>query len=562
MASNKTGERLIYMPLGGAGEIGMNAYVYGYGPKGRERLILVDLGVAFPDMDSSPGVDLILPDISWLVQRLDRLEAIFITHAHEDHIGALAHLWPLLKKPVYARKFTAAIGRLKFEEAGLPLDTIRTVEARPVSVTAGPFTVQFVPVSHSIPESAALVIDTPAGRIVHSGDFKLDPKPIVGEGWDDARMAGIVDEQPVKALMCDSTNVFSLHAGRSESTLAEPLTELIKGARGMVVATTFASNVARLKTLAEAGRAAGRTVCLLGRAMKRMVSAAEQSGVLAAFPPNVTPENALEVPRKNLMLIVTGSQGERRAASAQLSRGKYLGLEMKQGDMFLFSSKCIPGNERDVARIVNAYSEMGVDVVDDSNGKYHVSGHANRPDLEHVHRLLLPDMVVPMHGEHRHLREHVRIAHDAGIASIIATNGTMLDITGDVPVVAERVEAGRVFLDGSALIGALDGVVRDRIRMALNGHVTVTLILDEADEPLGEPWVDLRGLPTKGKGGRDLAETLEADLGEFVAGAAKKLLADDDKLDEALKRVVRQVAMEEIGKKPEVTIVVSRLSAD
>ena len=562
MASNKTGERLIYMPLGGAGEIGMNAYVYGYGPKGRERLILVDLGVAFPDMDSSPGVDLILPDISWLVQRLDRLEAIFITHAHEDHIGALAHLWPLLKKPVYARKFTAAIGRLKFEEAGLPLDTIRTVEARPVSVTAGPFTVQFVPVSHSIPESAALVIDTPAGRIVHSGDFKLDPKPIVGEGWDDARMAGIVDEQPVKALMCDSTNVFSLHAGRSESTLAEPLAELIKGAGGMVVATTFASNVARLKTLAEAGRAAGRTVCLLGRAMKRMVAAAEQSGVLAAFPPNVTPEDALDVPRKNLMLIVTGSQGERRAASAQLSRGKYLGLEMKAGDMFLFSSKCIPGNERDVLRIVNAYSEMGVDVVDDSNGKYHVSGHANRPDLEHVHRQLLPDMVVPMHGEHRHLREHVRISLDAGIASIIATNGTMLDITGDVPVVAERVETGRVFLDGSALVGALDGVVRDRIRMALNGHLTVTLILDEADEPLGEPWVDLRGLPVKGKGGRDLAETLEADLAEFVTRASKKLLADDDKLDEALKRVVRQVAMEEIGKKPEVTVVVSRLSAD
>ena len=558
----KSGERLIYMPLGGAGEIGMNAYVYGYGPKGRERLILVDLGVSFPDMDGSPGVDLILPDISWLVQRADRLEAIFITHAHEDHIGALAHLWPQLKKPVYARRFTAAIGRLKFEEAGLPLDTIKTVAARPETVTAGPFSVQFVPVSHSIPESAALVIDTPAGRIVHSGDFKLDPNPIVGEGWDDARMAGIVAEQPVKALMCDSTNVFSLHAGRSESTLAEPLAELIKGAGGMVVATTFASNVARLKTLAEAGRAAGRTVCLLGRAMKRMVAAAEQSGVLAAFPPNVTPEDALDVPRRNLMLIVTGSQGERRAASAQLSRGKYLGLEMKEGDMFLFSSKCIPGNERDVLRIVNAYSEMGVNVVDDSNGKYHVSGHANRPDLEHVHRLLLPDMVIPMHGEHRHLREHVRIALDAGIASVIATNGTMLDITGDVPVVAERVETGRVFLDGSALVGAMDGVVRDRIRMALNGHVTVTLILDEADEPLGEPWVDLRGLTTKGKGGRDLVETLEGDLGEFVAAASKKLLADDDKLDEALKRVVRQVAMEEIGKKPEVTIVVSRLSAD
>jgi ribonuclease J len=562
MAPSKTGERLIYLPLGGAGEIGMNAYVYGYGPKGKERLILVDLGVAFPDMDGSPGVDLIMPDISWLVERLDRLEAIFITHAHEDHIGGLAHLWPQLKKPVYARRFTAAIGKLKFEEAGLAKETIRVVEARPTVVKAGPFSVQFVPVSHSIPESAALIIDTPLGRIVHSGDFKLDANPGVGEGWDDARMEEIAAEQPVKALMCDSTNVFSLHAGRSENTLLEPISQLIAGASGMVVATTFASNVARLKTLAEAGRAAGRSVCLLGRAMKKMVTAATESGVMASFPPTITPEAALEVPRRNLMLIVTGSQGERRAASAQLAQGKYLGIEMKEGDTFLFSSKCIPGNEKEVGKVINSFSEMGVNVVDDSNGKYHVSGHANRPDLEHVHRLLLPDMVIPMHGEHRHLREHTRIATEAGIAAAIAPNGTMLDISGDAPRVVDHVETGRTYLDGSVLVGALDGVVRDRIRMALNGHVTVTLIMDENNEPLGEAWVDLRGLPQNGKGNRDLAETLEGDLSEFLDTAGKRLLADDDKLEEAIKRVVRQVSMEEIGKKPEMTIVISRLAAE
>ncbi|MBC7738722.1 MAG: ribonuclease J [Candidatus Saccharibacteria bacterium] len=556
------GERLIYLPLGGAGEIGMNAYVYGYGPKGKERLILVDLGVAFPDMDSSPGVDLIMPDISWLLARLDRLEAIFITHGHEDHLGGLAHLWPQLRKPVYARRFTATLARLKFEEAGLPQDTIRVVEPRPVTVKAGPFSVQFVPVSHSIPESAALVIDTPLGRIVHSGDFKLDANPGVGEGWDDARFESIAAEQPIKALMCDSTNVFSLHPGRSENTIGQPIAELIAGAGGMVVATTFASNVARLKTLAEAGRAAGRSVCLLGRAMKKMVTASQDSGVLPNFPPTITPEAALEVPRRNLMLIVTGSQGERRAASAQLARGKYLGLEMKEGDMFLFSSKCIPGNEREVGKVINAYSEMGVNVIDDNTGKYHVSGHANRPDLEHVHRLLLPDMVIPMHGEHRHLREHMRIAHEAGIASAIAANGTMLDITGDVPKVVDKIETGRTYLDGSALVGSMDGVVRDRIRMALNGHITVTLILDENNDPLGDAWVDSRGLPTVGKGKRDLAETLEADLGEFLESASKKLLSDDDKLEEAMKRVLRQVAMEEIGKKPEMTIVISRLAAE
>ena len=557
-----TANRLIYLPLGGAGEIGMNAYVYGYGPKGRERLILVDLGVAFPDMDTSPGVDLILPDIGWLADKLDRLEAIFITHAHEDHIGALAPLWPRLQKKVYCRRFTATICKLKFDEAGLPLDQIVTVEARPATVEVGPFKVQFVPVSHSIPESSALVIDTPAGRIFHSADFKIDHNPVVGEAWDDARFAEIVAERPVKAMTCDSTNVFSTHEGRSESTLGEPLTELIRSAGGMVVATTFGSNVARLKTLAEAGRAAGRTICVLGRAMKRMIAASEEAGVLSGFPETVSPDAALEVPRRNLMVLATGSQGERRAASAQLSRGKYLGLMMKEGDTFLFSSKTIPGNERGVLRIWNAYSEMGVNVVDDQNGRYHVSGHANRPDLEHVHRLILPDMLIPMHGEHRHLREHARVATESGIAAAVAPNGTMLDLSGDVPKVAELVETGRLYLDGSALIGALDGVVRDRIRLALNGHVTVTLILDETDAALGEPWVELMGLAGTGRGGRPLAETIEADLAEVVDRLSRKVMADDTKLEEELRKVVRQIAMEEIGKKPEVTVVISRLAAE
>ena len=553
--------RLIYLPLGGAGEIGMNAYVYGYGPEGKERLMLVDLGVTFPDMDGSPGVDLILPDISWLVENRARLDGIIITHAHEDHVGALGHYWGRLKVPVYARRFTAAIAALKMEEAGHPRDAINVVSARPDSVQVGPFKVQFIPVSHSIPESSALVIDTPAGRIVHSGDFKLDGNPVVGEPFDPLVWHEIAKEG-VKVLACDSTNVFSPHPGRSESTLAVPLRDLVKGAKGMVVATTFASNVARLKTLAEAGKAAGRTICLLGRAMNKMVTVARDTGILTDFPALVKPEDAAEVPRGNLMLIVTGSQGERRAASAQLSRGKYLGLQMKEGDLFLFSSKTIPGNERAVGRIMNAYSEMGVDVVDDHGGLYHVSGHANRPDLEAVHDLLRPLILLPMHGEHRHLREHAKLGLAKDIKTEVATNGTMIDLTGAKPAVVEYIETGRTYLDGTALIGALDGVVRDRIRMALNGHVLVTVIIDENDEPLGEAWAELMGLAETGRGGKPLAETLEAELGEFLGKADDRVLGDDAKMDEALKRIVRQVTMEEIGKKPEVTVVISRLIAD
>jgi ribonuclease J len=552
-------ERLFYLPLGGAGEIGMNAYVYGYGLPGKERLIVVDLGVTFPDMDTSPGVDLILPDISWLEARRDRIEAIFITHAHEDHVGAVGHYWERLRAPIHARKFTAAIARLKLDEQGAPASALHVVEAWPQVVTAGPFVVGFVPVSHSIPESAGLVIDTAAGRIIHTADFKIDPDPVVGEAFDRELWAE-VSRPGVKAMICDSTNVFSGHPGRSESSLGPAMDELMARAPGMVVATTFASNVARLKTIALAAQKAGRSVCLLGRAMRRMVETALETGLLTGFPPTITPEDAANLPRRNVLLLVTGSQGERRAASAQLAQGSYLGLSLKEGDTFLFSSRTIPGNERGVIRIMNLLSEMGVDVVDDEDGRYHVSGHANRPDLEVMQDIVRPQVVIPMHGEHRHLREHVKIARERGFAGIVAVNGMMIDLSGNAPKVAEYIETGRAYLDGTVLVGSMDGVVRDRIRMALNGHVIVTLILDEEDAPLGDPWCELMGLPEKGRSKAPLAEVLEADLGALVARADRRMLRDEEKLEKEIKRVARQSAMNEIGKKPEVTVVVSRLS--
>ncbi|MFK7938977.1 MAG: ribonuclease J [Roseovarius sp.] len=553
-------ERVIYLPLGGAGEIGMNAYVYGYGKPGAERLILVDLGVAFPDMDSSPGVDLILPDIQWLRERRNQLEAIFVTHAHEDHVGAVAHYWNDLGAPVYARAFTANIARRKMEEHGHPEKAVTTVQAWPDMVEAGPFKVGFVPISHSIPESSGLVIDTPKGRVVHTGDFKIDHAPGVGEPFDDALWQEVA-APGVLALMCDSTNVFSHAEGRSESTLAPEIEKLVAGGKGMVVATTFASNVARVKTLAEAGQAAGRSICLLGRAMRRMIEASIETGVLTDFPRTISAEDAKQIPRESVMLIVTGSQGERRAASAQLSQGKYQGITLKDGDTFLFSSKTIPGNERGVARIMNNFSEMGVDVVDDNGGLYHVSGHANRPDISHMHNLIKPQMVVPMHGEHRHLREHVKLSKSNKIKGVLAPNGTMVDLSANTPSVVDYVDTGRTYLDGSSKVGALDGVVRDRIRMALNGHVMVNVILDEDDEPLGEPWCEIRGLAETGSSRAPLVDVLEEDLSQYLGRAGRKTIIDDDKLEEGLRKVARQSTQTEIGKKPEVTVVISRLSA-
>ena len=552
-------ERLIYLPLGGAGEIGMNAYVYGYGKPEQERLIVVDLGVTFPDMDGSPGVDLILPDIEWLEARRDRIEAVFVTHAHEDHVGAIAHTYGRLGAPIYARAFTANIAQRKMSEHGHPANAVTVVGAWPEQRDFGPFKVGFLPMSHSIPESSAMVIDTPHGRVIHTGDFKLDKTPLVGEAFDPDLWAE-VSAGGVKALVCDSTNVFSPNAGKSEITVGPEIEKLVSSAKGMVVATTFASNVARVKTLAEAGERAGRSIVLLGRAMRRMVEAAIETGVLKGFPAVVSPEDAKSLPREHLMLLVTGSQGERRAASAQLARGKYMGLTMKEGDTFLFSSKTIPGNERGVIRIINAYSEMGVDVVDDSSGLYHVSGHANRPDIEAMHDLVKPQILIPMHGEHRHLREHVKLGEAKGIKGVLAVNGMMIDLSGNTPKVAEYIETGRTYLDGSVQIGALDGVVRDRIRMALNGHVVVTLILDDANEPLGEPWCELMGLPETGSSNTALVEVLEHDLSQFLGRADAKTLRDDDDLGNALRKIVRNSAQNEIGKKPEVTVVVSRLS--
>lgn len=551
--------RLIYLPLGGAGEIGMNAYVYGYGKPGKERLILVDIGVTFPDMDSTPGVDLILPDMSWLIERRDQLEAIFITHAHEDHVGAVGHFYERLGAPVYARAFTANIARGKLAERGFGDNSVTVASPWPETIEAGPFKVGFVPISHSIPENSALVIDSPDGRIVHSGDFKVDETPIVGEPFDRDVWADI-GKVGVKAFMCDSTNIFTHSESQSEATVGPEIETLVRGAKGMVVATTFASNVGRVKTLAEAGERAGRSICLMGRAMRRMVEAATQTGVLKGFPPVVSIEDARSIPRENLMLLVTGSQGERRAASAQLARGKFNGMTMKEGDLFLFSSKTIPGNERGVIRILNQFSEQGVDVVDGSMGHYHVSGHANRPDIALMHELVDPQMVVPMHGEHRHLREHVKLANSNRRKGIVAVNGMMIDLSGNAPTVAEYIETGRTYLDGSMQVGALDGIVRDRIRMALNGHVVVTIILDEEDEPLGEPWCEVMGIAETGRSRAPLVEVIEQDLSQFLGRSKDAVLANDSKLEEGLRRVVRNTAQSEIGKKPEVTVIISRLS--
>lgn len=549
-------ERLIFLPLGGAGEIGMNMYLYGYGAEGAERYIMVDVGVTFPAMDGTPGVDLIMADTAYIEERIDRLDGIFITHAHEDHIGAIGLLFPRLRAPIYCRKFTAAVAHAKMEDRNQDTRNIRVIPPYPEMETVGPFKVGILPVSHSIPEASGLVIETPKGRVVHTGDFKLDADPIVGEAFHPETFKALGDKG-VDVLVCDSTNVFSAKPGRSESTLRKPIAELVKSSSGMVVATTFASNIARLKTLAQAGVDAGRSVVVLGRAMQRMLGYAQTTGVLTNFPPTVSLEDIDSIPRENLMLLVTGSQGERRAASGQLANGKYLGITLRENDTFLFSSKTIPGNEIGVGRIINAYAQMGVNVVDDSADSYHVSGHANRPDLEKMHDLLKPKMLIPMHGEFRHLREHAELAQSKGIASIVAANGTMVDLSGEEPKIVDHIETGRIYLDGSRLIGAFDGVVLERIRMATRGLVTVSVVVEDADV-LGV-WAEPMGLPDTSDAEDALAYALEAEVEQALDRAKPANIRDDKSLEELVERAVRKLVNAEVGKKPLVKVIISRL---
>lgn len=549
-------DRLIYLPLGGAGEIGMNMYLYGYGPKGREKYILIDLGVTFPNMDSTPGVDLIMADASYIIERADSLEGIIITHAHEDHVGAVGLLYPQLKAPIYCRKFTAAIARNKMERSGQNPDHVHDVDVWPAQVEMGPFKIGFMPISHSIPEASSIIIDTPAGRVIHSGDFKTDATPLVGEPFDPEMIKSIA-KGGVKALVCDSTNVFSKSAGRSEATIAPDINALMKTAKGMVFATTFGSNVARLKTLAQAAHDQGRAVVVVGRAMDTMIKNSFATGVMTDFPPIVDLEDAKGIARNKMFVLATGSQGERRAATAGLARGKYRGLELKDGDTYLFSSKTIPGNENPVAYILNQMAEKGVTVIDDSDGRYHVSGHANRPDLETMHDLVKADFVIPMHGQYRHLREHAEVVQANGNDAIIAPNGTMLDLTNDAKVV-EHIETGRTYLDGKQLIGAMDGVVRERVQIALRGHVVISLVIEEDGQMIDGAWAQSVGLPESEK----LCGELEKKIDQALGQAKRKTLNNDEAVETLVSRISNQVSNEMVGKKPVCTVLINRLVAE
>ncbi len=552
---------LVFVALGGAGEIGMNMYLYGHGQGAKRRWIMVDCGVGFGDMETSPGIELVMADPSFIADQSDKLLGIFATHAHEDHIGGLGRLWPQLKAPIHARPFTGLHIRRKLEEAGVDPRCLNIVQPGE-TIEAGPFKVRFQPVTHSIPEAASLVIDTPSGRVVHTGDFKVDDDPQIGAPFDLEAFRAI-GAKGVQAMVCDSTNVFLNGHGGSESEVVQPLTELIRSAKGAVAATTFASNVARLKSIATAASNAGRAIVLVGRAMERMVAAAVETGELRDFPKVISDYEAKEVPAEHVLYLVTGSQGEGRAALARIASGSHPTVRLGEGDMVIFSSKTIPGNEPGVVKLWNQLSERGVHVVDESSpeltGRIHVSGHARKEDLRVLYEALKPKIAVPMHGEHRHLVEHSAFAATLQVPAIPAPNGTVVAIAGDRPQIVDQVSTGRLYLDGDTMIGAMDGVVRSRLKLARQGHVVVALVVDESGDLLADPEIRVVGGPLESaRWPMPLEALIYEAVDEAVEGLPKRRRADKD-IEDAASRAARAVCARRWGKRPVLTVIVTRL---
>ncbi len=547
--------QLVFAALGGLREIGMNCALYGFGPAKRRKWIMVDLGLAFAG-DEAPGVDLVMPDLAF-VQGIKRdLLGIIITHAHEDHIGALAELWPSVGVPVYMTRFAAGLAEARrLGEPGAPKIPIQIV-AIGGRVELGPFEIEFIPVAHSIPESTALAIRTPAGLVVHTGDWKIDLAPGVGAPTDEARLRALGDEG-VLAMICDSTNVVREGESPSEADVARTLHQLVGEAKGRVIVTTFASNVARLRAAAEAGLAAGRQVLVMGRAMERVVSVARECGYLDGIPPFLGPDPFDRLPRDKVLALATGSQGEPRAALARMAEEQHSRATLAAGDRVIFSSRTIPGNEKGVGRIINGLVEQGVEVVTDRTHLVHVSGHPRRAEMARMYEWVRPKIALPAHGEPLHLNEHVAFAKARGVPEVLrAYDGDLVALQEGRARVIDKIAFGRRYKDGAVLLPTGAECVTERRRLAVSGIVSVALALSDKGDLVGDPDVMIAGLPDKTREGAGFDAVIDAAIFETIESLPRAKRRDADFVSGAVERAVRNSVNAVWGKRPTVHVLV------
>ena len=540
---------LVFLPLGGTGEIGMNCNLYGYGERGKRDWIMVDLGVTFGRQDE-PGIELITPDISFIEQHRDRLHGLLLTHGHEDHIGAVGHLWPRLKCPIYATPFTAALVKSKLAEQGL-LEQVKLNIIEPdAHIDVGPFSIDYICLTHSIAEPSAMAIEVNGHRALHTGDWKIDPDPVIGRLTEVERLKALGDEG-IDAIVCDSTNVLSPGRSGSEAEVGAMLEEVVAESTGRVIITTFASNVARLTSIAQVAVRTGRHLCLAGRGMHKIYKAARETGYLTQFPELIEDSDAGYLPPEKLLICCTGSQGEANAALGRMASGHHPHLTLEAGDRVIFSSKMIPGNEKDILNLQNRLAALDVEIISPNGTDIHVSGHPCRDELEDMYGWARPRAAIPVHGEHRHLIEHAKLAHDLGVPEPVRIhNGDMVRLAPGPAEVIDVVPSGRFYLDGDILSDGRETATRDGKKAAYNGVVFVGVPLDAANRLSGDIAVETVGLPQSDG---------MVKLSDWVLDAVERCIPSNGRLtperaEHDMRVAVKREMKRRWGKKPIVAI--------
>ena len=554
----KGGQELVFCSLGGAGEIGMNLNLFGYGKPGEYKWIIVDIGVTFSD-DNIPGIEVILPNPEFIANQKENLLGIVLTHAHEDHVGAIVHLWPLLECPIYATPFTAAIVKEKFKELKINIGSHLKIVKLGGNVKLGAFDIDYVTLTHSILEPNGLAITTPEGVVLHTADWKIDEDPLIGEKTDVKKLTEL-GKKGVLAMVCDSTNIFNLGSSGSESLVRTGLLTVLEKMKNRIVITSFASNVARMETVFKVAEKIGRQVCLVGRSMNRIYQLARQCNYLQDIKVPIDVRDAKKIPKNKMVFLCTGSQGEQRAALARIANGTHPDLHLEKDDNVIFSSRIIPGNEKRLFKIFNDFSKNDINVLSEENSMIHVSGHPAREDLKKMYSWVKPKILIPVHGEQRHMAEHISFAKEMGVKfPVKVSNGEILRLAPGEPEVVDKVTWGRVYLDGKVLIDNDSPVLKERRNMAANGYMEITVLISKNGQIKNNPIVTLKGIPLI----EEDASEIEYDLEDVVMDTCKTFNLNNSKqeknLIDTLKGNCRKLINDKSGKKPLVNINLVRL---
>ncbi|MDC0473192.1 ribonuclease J [Pelagibacteraceae bacterium] len=550
-------EELIFCPLGGSGEIGANMNLYAYGPKDNQKWIIVDMGVTFAD-DSIPGVDLIYPDPGFILEKKNDLLGIVLTHAHEDHIGAISHIWPSLKCNIYATPFTAALIQEKFKEKKIDISQYLKIVKLNGNIKLGPFEIDFVTLTHSILEPNGLSITTPAGVILHTGDWKIDPNPLIGGNIDEKKLKEI-GEKGVIAMICDSTNIFSEGRAGSEKDVRESLLKIIENKNKKIIVTSFASNVARMETIFYCAKKTGRNICLVGRSMHRIYKAARKCGYMQNLIDPIETSVAKKISRDKIIYLCTGSQGEPMGAMNRVVNGIHPDVFLESGDTVIFSSKIIPGNEKKLYQLQNMITKADVEIITEENAFVHVSGHPNRDDLKDMYNWVKPKCIIPVHGEHRHMKEHVMFAKKMQIPqTLLIENGDIIRIfPGKKPEITDKAPSGRMYLDGSIGVSADSQSIKERKNLSLNGYLEVTLIILNNGK-IKKPVISFKGIPEE-----EMSENFIFDLEDEIFNVCKTFSVQsknqERNLIDNIKQNCRRIIRNKTGKKPYTNINIARI---